>query len=115
MRLLDLRSGAARTASGRHSGAVLAADFTPDGRTLVTAGEDGDVIVWDVQQGTPAETLSGHASGIDARSQITPRRKDALHRQPRRHRLRLGPRRRRAGSAARSRPATGDSNGPSSR
>jgi WD40 repeat protein len=71
VRLLDLRTGAVRTASGRHSGAVLSAQFTPNGRSLVTAGEDRDVIVWDVKQGTPAETLSGHANGINA-LQITP-------------------------------------------
>ena len=35
--------------------------FTPNGRTLVTAGEDGDVILWDVRQAAAAETLSGHA------------------------------------------------------
>src|SRR6185436_13686775 len=28
---------------------------------LVTAGEDGDVILWDVRQAAAAETLSGHA------------------------------------------------------
>ena len=42
------------------------AAFTPDGRTLVTGGDDGEVIVWDVEQGTAGETLSGHASGISS-------------------------------------------------
>ena len=41
--------------------AVNEARFTPDGRTLVTTGEDGDVILWDVRQAAAAETLSGHS------------------------------------------------------
>jgi WD40 repeat protein len=66
VRLLDLRTGAVRTASGRHGGAVTAAQFSPDGRNLITAGEDREVIVWDVKHGTPGETLSGHANGIQS-------------------------------------------------
>jgi WD40 repeat protein len=66
VRLLDLRTGAVRTASGRHGGPVLAAQFTPDGRSLITAGEDREVIVWDVKQALPGETLSGHANGIQS-------------------------------------------------
>jgi WD40 repeat protein/DNA-binding SARP family transcriptional activator len=64
VRFLDLRTGALRSASGRHGAAVAAALFTPDGRTLISTSEDGDVIVWDVEQGTAVETLSGHGSGI---------------------------------------------------
>jgi WD40 repeat protein/DNA-binding SARP family transcriptional activator len=60
VRLLDLRSGHVRTASGRHRAAVNEAQFTPDGKTLVTVGEDGDAILWDVRQAAAAETLSGH-------------------------------------------------------
>ena len=37
--------------------------FTPDGRTLVTSGADGVLIVWDVARGEIRETLSGHAKG----------------------------------------------------
>jgi WD40 repeat protein/DNA-binding SARP family transcriptional activator len=66
VRLLDLRTGALRRASGRHAGAVQAAQFTPDGRNLVTAGDDRDAIVWDVKHGAQAETLSGHANGVQS-------------------------------------------------
>jgi WD40 repeat protein len=60
VRLLDLRSGHLRTASGRHRAPVNEARFTPDGKTLVTVGEDGDAILWDVRTAAVAETLSGH-------------------------------------------------------
>jgi WD40 repeat protein len=64
VRLLDLVTGRARTASGRHDGAVTAAAFSADGRTVVTAGEDGRAIVWDVRRAAAGETLVGHAGVI---------------------------------------------------
>ena len=66
VRLLELRTGAVRTASGRHDDGVGAAQFTPDGRTLVTGSEDDNVIVWDVRQAAAGETLSGHSSGVES-------------------------------------------------
>ena len=63
VRLLDLRSGRVRRFAGRHEGSVNAMRFTPDGRTLVTAGADGVLMVWDVAQGGIRETLTGHAKG----------------------------------------------------
>ena len=54
VRLLDLHTGTVRTASGRHEDAVGAAQFTHDGRTLLTASEDDNVIVWDVRQAAAA-------------------------------------------------------------
>jgi WD40 repeat protein len=63
VRLLDLRSGRVRRFQGRHEGSVDAMRFTPDGRTLVTSGADGVLIVWDVARGEIRETLSGHAKG----------------------------------------------------
>ena len=47
VRLLDLRSGALRTAAGGHDGSVTAIGFSADGRRLVTAGRDERLIVWD--------------------------------------------------------------------
>jgi WD40 repeat protein/DNA-binding SARP family transcriptional activator len=61
VRLLDLRKGTTRTASGGHDAAVIAARFAPDGRRLITTGEDGDVIVWNVRKAAVAETLRGQA------------------------------------------------------
>ena len=63
VRLLDLRSGRVRSFTGRHEGSVHTMKFTPDGRTLVTSGSDGNLIVWDVAGGAIRETLAGHAAG----------------------------------------------------
>ena len=79
VRFLDLAPGRARTASGRHDGAVITAAFSADGRTAVTAGEDGRVIVWDVDRAAAAETLAG-PRGRDHRPRDHQRRPHALHR-----------------------------------
>jgi WD40 repeat protein len=71
VRLVDLRNGKARTASGGHEAAVREARFAPDGRRLVTIAEDGDVIAWNVRSAAAAETLRGHA-GKAFSPQITP-------------------------------------------
>ena len=42
LRLLDLETGEVRTASGRPAAAVSDASFTPDGRSVITTGDDGD-------------------------------------------------------------------------
>jgi WD40 repeat protein len=71
VRLLDLRTGAVRTAEGRHGASISQVRFTPDGRTLATTGEDGKIALWDVQSAaSTGETLSGHAGPI-ASAQIT--------------------------------------------
>jgi WD40 repeat protein len=31
-----------------HRGTVMAADFTPDGKKLITVGDDGDINIWDL-------------------------------------------------------------------
>ena len=66
VRLLDLRTGRTRTASGRHDAAVRSAGFTPDGRRLITVADDAKVIVWDVAEATAAETFAGHAGPVTA-------------------------------------------------
>ena len=65
MRLLDLGSGRIRPLTGGHEGRVLRMRFTPDGRTLVTTGQDGHVLAWDVGQGTVAQRFAGHSDAID--------------------------------------------------
>ncbi len=65
MRLLDLESGQTRSLAGGHESPVYRLRFTPDGRTLVTSGEIGDLYRWDVGRGAVAERLSGHTGQID--------------------------------------------------
>ena len=64
VRFLDLRTGKRRTASGRHAGAVQGGVFTPDGRFLVTVGDDTNAIVWDVATARAVETFRGHAGRV---------------------------------------------------
>ena len=70
VRFLDLRTGAVRSAAGRHGRPVTATLFTPDGRSLISTSEDGDAIVWDVEQRAAVETLSGHGAGVNG-AQLT--------------------------------------------
>jgi WD40 repeat protein/DNA-binding SARP family transcriptional activator len=64
VRLLDLHTGRSQTLPGRHGASVESAAFTPDGRTLVTAGDDAKVIVRQVAGSDVVETFSGHAGRI---------------------------------------------------
>ena len=45
-----------------HTGAINSAAFTPDGKTLATAGLYGSVQLWDATRGILKETLVGHGS-----------------------------------------------------
>jgi hypothetical protein len=47
-----------------HIGEVLSVAWHPDGHTLASAGEDGRVIIWDVESGEPATFLEGHTDWI---------------------------------------------------
>ena len=71
VRLLDIDTGKARKALGRHAADVSGTAFTPDARTLVTTGLDSQVILWDVERAAAGETLSGQAGRILS-PQITP-------------------------------------------
>ena len=47
-----------------HSRDVLAVAFTPDGKTLVTAGSDGLAKLWDVADGSVRADLAGHQGTV---------------------------------------------------
>jgi WD40 repeat protein len=47
-----------------HSGAVYALGFSPDGRTLASAGDDRTVILWDPVASRERLSLTGHADRV---------------------------------------------------
>ena len=61
---LNLRSGDVRTGSGGHHGPyktqyeAVGVTFTPDGRSVVTVGNDSRLLVWDVTTGSVRTTLA---------------------------------------------------------
>jgi WD40 repeat protein/DNA-binding SARP family transcriptional activator len=62
--VVDLMTGSSRKLGGRHAGNVIGLGFAPDGRTIVSTGDDDEVLAWDVKTGALRETLSGHASRV---------------------------------------------------
>jgi WD40 repeat protein len=64
VRLLDLRSGAMRVLGGRQTGPVAAMQFTPDSRTLLTAGQDARFTVWDVEHASAVRTFAGAPGSV---------------------------------------------------
>jgi WD40 repeat protein len=71
---LDIRSGASRVTSIHHGASastqfeILGADFSPDGRTLVTAGNDQQLSIWNVATASISRSLTG--AGVPLRGPV---------------------------------------------
>ncbi len=64
IRLIDVRTGAAREAKGALASTPIGLLFSPDGKTVVSTNVDGTVTLWDAGAATPSETLRGHLRSV---------------------------------------------------
>ena len=87
--LLDVATGKETAPSDRTGSKVDSLSFSADGKTLATGDDDGTIGIWDVRAGVLSEVYKGHSAEAE-RSGVQPRRADALLRQLRRQRDRLG-------------------------
>ena len=60
----DTASGRAVTTPLRHGGRVRAVQFSPDGRKLLSASEDGTVRLWDPETGHPVSEPMRHGARV---------------------------------------------------
>ena len=63
-RVWVVRSGRVVSTSRGHDGAVLDAEFSPDGKLIVTAGVDQTARIWDATSGRTLAVLRGHGGDV---------------------------------------------------
>jgi WD40 repeat protein len=63
-RVLDAETGGTLTVIRDHDGLVYSASFSPDGRTLVTGGQDLTARVFELPGGRPLGVLRGHSEAL---------------------------------------------------
>ena len=64
MLVWDLNSRSLRARLKGHKGTVRTLAFAPDGATLATGSEDGEVKLWETASGRERATLSGHSDMV---------------------------------------------------
>ena len=66
MRLWDVAARRQLHSLSGHRGNVNAVAFALDGKTLASAGYDGDIRIWRVADGAPVKTLKGNGFGVNS-------------------------------------------------
>ena len=63
-RVWDADSGKTLASLQGHTGAVISAAFSPDGKRVVTASNDKTARVWDADSGKTLASLQGHTDAV---------------------------------------------------
>jgi WD40 repeat protein len=64
IRLIDVRTGAAKDAAAALASSPIGLLFSADSKTIVSTNNDGTVTLWDASTATPTETLRGHSRTV---------------------------------------------------
>jgi WD40 repeat protein/beta-lactamase regulating signal transducer with metallopeptidase domain len=64
IRLYDCTRDGGWVADKAHAGEIMAAVWSPDGKTIFTAGSDKVIKIWNAQTGEALATLSGHKDQV---------------------------------------------------
>jgi WD40 repeat protein len=64
--VVDVASGGPRFTLAGHTDTVNCVEFSPDGRSIATASNDGTARLWEAATGRPVHVLTGHESWVPA-------------------------------------------------